>query len=171
VCQGLLQVASLSLTKLRVYIGIDPGQKGALCALFPSTGEIKFLGTEDPKVVDSWLKRLVKLHDVRVIMIEKVHSIQGSSAKSNFNFGRSVERVNLLADLSGASVDMVTPKLWQKHVGVTAKGPAIKKDVAALAKRLYPDAKLYGPRGGLLDGKSDALMIAHYAFKTYINDK
>lgn len=142
-----------------------------MCALLPSTKSIAFCKNEDPKYMIRWLNKLSIDYDIRVIMIEKVHSIQGSSAKSNFNFGRSVERVNLLADLTGESVDMVTPKAWQKHIGVTAKGPAIKKDVAAIAKRLYPGADLYGPRGGLLDGRSDALMIAHYAFKTYINDR
>lgn len=60
-------------------------------------------------------------------------------------------------------LDRVTPKKWQKFIGVTAKGDAIKKNVAEIAARLYPNAQLHGPRGGLLDGRSDALMIAHYA--------
>ena len=36
----------------------------------------------------------------------------------------------------------------------------IKKEVADIASRLYPKAELHGPKGGLLDGRSDALMIA-----------
>lgn len=37
-----------------------------------------------------------------------------------------------------------------------------KKTVAAKALQLYPDAELHGPKGGLLDGRADALMIAHF---------
>ena len=37
-----------------------------------------------------------------------------------------------------------------------------KKHVASIAMQLYPKANLSGPKGGLLDGRADALMIAHY---------
>jgi hypothetical protein len=37
-----------------------------------------------------------------------------------------------------------------------------KKFVASIALQLYPKAPLFGPKGGLLDGRADALMIAHY---------
>ena len=38
----------------------------------------------------------------------------------------------------------------------------MKKQVAEIAQSLYPTAELHGKRGGLLDGRADALMIAHY---------
>ncbi len=103
-------------------------------------------------------------------MVEDVHAIFGTSAKSNFNFGYNTGVVNTVAMAAGVSVEKVTPKKWQKHVGVKAKGKLIKKDVAGICDRLYPKAGIYGPKGGLLDGRSDALLIAHYAsqtFKTY----
>lgn len=102
-------------------------------------------------------------------MIEEVHSIFGVSAKANFNFGYNVGLVNTLALCSGNMVDKITPKKWQKAVGVksTSKGKDIKKDVAGICSRLYPDIKIYGPKGGLDDGKSDALMIAHYCYLTH----
>ena len=53
-------------------------------------------------------------------------------------------------------------KIWQKYIGVTAKGKDIKKQISEIALKLYPTANIYGKRGGLLDGRSDALMIAHY---------
>jgi hypothetical protein len=96
-------------------------------------------------------------------MLEDVHSLPLVSAKSNFSFGYNLGVVTTIAIASNVMVDKVTPKKWQKFIGVTVKGDGIKKDVAAIATRLYPDAHIYGPRGGLLDGRSDALMIAHYA--------
>ena len=59
----------------------------------------------------------------------------------------------------------LVPKIWQKYVRVTVKGKAIKKEVAKIAQGLYPNAELHGKRGGLLDGRADALMIAHYGLK------
>jgi len=100
-------------------------------------------------------------------MIEDVHSIFGTSAKSNFNFGFNTGLITGIARSSGATVDLVTPKKWQKHIGVKTKGNAIKKEVAEICNRLYPHISVKGPRGGLLDGLSDSLMIAHYAYHLY----
>ncbi len=151
-------------------MGIDPGAKGALCALIPSDPQAIFLDTtEKPVVIRDWFIQIQKECELRVIVLEDVHSIFGVSAKSNFNFGRNVERVYTMALLTEGMVDLVQPKKWQKAVGVktTAKGKDIKKAVAEICGRLYPKVSIYGPRGGLDDGKSDALMIAHYAVLTH----
>ena len=102
-----------------------------------------------------------------VIMIEDVHSIFGASAKSNFNFGYNTGVVNALAMATGESVDRVQPKKWQKALGVKSKGKAIKGEVASICDRLYPKTSVRGPRGGLLDGLSDSLLISHYAYLNY----
>lgn len=155
------------MAKEQVFIGIDPGAKGALCALMPKKNKAAFFKTtENPADILQWFKDIGEEADIRAIMIEDVHSIFGASAKSNFNFGYNVGVVNTLALASGCMVDKVTPKKWQKAVGVksTSKGKDIKKDVANICARLYAKTNIHGPRGGLDDGKSDALMIAHYCY-------
>ncbi len=152
------------ITKPDVYVSIDPGLSGSWCALLPNRNKAIFKKTtDDPLETLEWLNTLKSEFNLRLIMIEDVHSILGMSAKSNFSFGWNVGEVNLIAKMSKVMVDRVTPKKWQKFIGVKEKGPAIKKEVADIALRLYPTAELFGPRGGLLDGRSDALMIAHYA--------
>jgi hypothetical protein len=86
------------------------------------------------------------------------------SAKSNFTFGRNLGSIHAIAEINcfGRIPSTVAPKVWQKFAGVTAKGKWIKKEVAQIATKLYPTANIRGKRGGLLDGRSDALMIAHY---------
>ena len=154
------------------YIGIDPGAKGSFCLLVPATKQVAFWPTiGKPLEVLNWLRSADRELNVRIIMIEDVHSIHGTSAKSNFNFGRNVGVVDTVAQCSEIGLDKVTPKKWQKLVGVRAKGDAIKKDVAGICDRLYPKASIRGPRGGLQDGKSDSLMIAHYAYLTYNQEK
>lgn len=152
------------MVKDDVYIGIDPGAKGAICALLAKHNKVSFRNTtDDPLDLLTWFNALNTEFNLRIIMIEDVHSIHGMSANSNFQFGWNVGEMNLLAKMSKVMHDRVTPKKWQKFVGVKEKGKAIKQEVAEIAKRLYPNAQLHGPKGGLLDGRSDALMIAHYA--------
>ena len=125
--------------------------------------------TAEPEDLIIWFGKMQKQFNLIVTMIENVASIPGASAKSNFNFGMNVGIVNTIPKCVGVSLDLVRPKKWQQFVGVTgtAKDNTIKKDVAQICKRLYPKAQIYGPRGGLLDGRSDSLMIAHYASLTY----
>ena len=160
--KGLKQ--SIYMSKSLAYIGIDPGKSGALCLLVPETKRIEFIKTtEKPMDIYSWLSDIDYLTPIQVIMLEKVHAIQGTSAGSNFSFGFNTGLVNGLAGTVGCSVDHVTPKTWQKYIGVTKQGKAIKKEVGEIVTRLYPKAEIHGPRGGLLDGRADALCIAHFA--------
>ena len=126
-----------------------------------------------------WIQEVDRVYNLTVCMIEEVGFIQGSAGKASVTFGRSIERVNIIPEIAELRVDKVRPKAWQKEIGVivpaTMSGPGnaakrkkfIKDNVASIALRLYPKAELHGPKGGLLDGRSDALMIAHYGFLKY----
>jgi Holliday junction resolvasome RuvABC endonuclease subunit len=143
--------------------GIDPGTNGAICVLDEvNPAHIALLDLKKTSIYDACL--WLEYYDVHAVWLEDVHSMFGMSAKSNFGFGRNLGVVTAISQMAteGMIANTVTPKIWQKHIGVTAKGKAIKKQVAEIAQKLYPTAELYGKRGGLLDGRSDALMIAHY---------
>jgi len=149
--------------------GIDPGATGAICVLDshdPAHVALLDLKKHNLWYIDHWLG--AELFGAigggeKHIWIEDVHSMHGMSAKSNFSFGKNLGIVLAIASIKLVDPpNMVTPKVWQKYIGVTAKGKAIKKQVAKIAQYLYPQAELHGKRGGLLDGRSDALMIAYY---------
>ena len=155
-------------------IGIDPGASGAIC--FLSDDGFDFLDTTvDANYAIAGMIYFAGKHGISSCTIEKVHAIPGSSAKATFGFGGSFSRVLTLAEGAGLGVDLVTPKTWQKGIGISLpKGLsgaerkyALKLSVADIVSGLYPSAykALRGPRGGLLDGRSDALAIAHYALK------
>jgi Holliday junction resolvasome RuvABC endonuclease subunit len=143
--------------------GIDPGANGAVCVLDsnnPVHLALLDLAKTTPFDASHWLQK----QKPDIVWIEDVHSLFGMSAKSNFGFGRNLGLAVAISQIAtkGEVAKTVTPKIWQKYVGVTAKGKDIKKQVAEIAIKLYPAASIYGKRGGLLDGRSDALMIAHY---------
>jgi len=156
------------MSKEVAYIGVDPGQKGSFCLLVPTTKQVAFKPTTDkPVEILRWINQIQSEYELRVILIEDVHAIFGTSAKSNFVFGYNTGVVNAISMSSGASVDKVGPKVWQRTVGVKTKGKAIKKEVGDICDRLYPHVNIRGKRGGLLDGLSDSLLIAHYAYLKY----
>ena len=145
--------------------GIDPGATGAICVLDshdPAHVALLDLKKHSNTDIYNWLHSQLRFRGSE-IWIEDIHSMHGMSAKSNFSFGKNLGIVTAIAELFNHDLpNTVTPKIWQKYVGVTAKGKAIKKQVAKIAQYLYPQAELHGKRGGLLDGRSDALMIAYY---------
>ena len=159
--------------------GIDPGTNGAIAVLdSESPDSVALLDLKNKSIIDIWdwlqadmpteYDNLGYKWSSRVLIkiwVEDVHSMHGMSAKSNFGFGKNLGIVTAIAEIASNTVNTVTPKICQKYIGVTVKCKAIKKEVAKISQGLYPNAELYGKRGGLLDGRADALMIAHYGLK------
>ena len=153
-------------------IGIDPGSNGAIAvldSLNPDSIALLDLKKHSIFEISSWLTSRYKNIEyeeeaIVKIWVEDIHSMYGMSAKSNFGFGRNFGIAFAIAKMgtSDGDVKQATPKVWQKYIGVTVKGKGIKQEVCNIAQGLYPNAVLHGPKGGLLDGRSDALMIAHY---------
>jgi len=169
--------------------GIDPGTNGAIAVLdseSPDSVALLDLKKNTARDIYYWFNKLFidQIDSGEIIepgdegagydqcfdiWIEDVHSMFGMSAKSNFGFGKNLGMILTIAELvPSAETHMVTPKIWQKYIGITVKGKAIKKEVAKIAQGLYPNAELHGKRGGLLDGRADALMIAHYGLKHWL---
>ncbi len=149
-----------------VICGIDPGTKGALCVLDskdPVRVSFIDINKNDKYTIAIWLHS----QNVDVFWIEDVKSLFGMSAKSNFGLGRSLGIVHTIVELvsKGNFARIIAPKVWQKYIGVSVKGKDIKVQVGQIAQSMYPQAIIHGPKGGLLDGRSDALMIAHYGLK------
>jgi hypothetical protein len=157
-----------------IVIGCDPGAKGAICYLqiAPDTPpNIHFMDNSKSVIhMNEWLSNAVKTVQINQAYIEDVHSLFGMSAKSNFNFGKNLGIVETLLKIQPFVLKTVQPKVWQKFVGVdipkeikgAQRSKAIKTRVAELCEELYPGCEIWGPKGGLMDGRSDALMIAHY---------
>jgi len=145
--------------------GIDPGSHGAMCVLDstdPAYAEIFDLHERSAYEMGVWLNK----QNVDRVCIEDVHSLYRMSAASNFSFGFALGMVHAIAGIVTRDklTITVTPKVWQNAVGVSVKGAKfIKPQVAELVQSLYPSVNLYGKKGALKDGRSDAVMIAHYA--------
>jgi hypothetical protein len=149
---------------MQVWIGIDIGSRGAVVALFED-GTVKTIPLKSAVDITNFLYDIEESHTIFNVALEDVHAIYGSSAKSNFGFGFNTGWIHGIIETFGLKPKMVPPKTWQKYLGFTQKGKLIKQEVADIVLELYPDVKkdLYGSKGALRDGVSDALAIAHYA--------
>ena len=155
-----------------VFGGVDPGKTGAICMLFQTSSNEEFIrfidNKTDPIEIVNKLSSVKDSYEPN-FYIEDVHSLYGMSAKSNFSFGRQVERASLLLYLSKIPIHLVQPKVWQTTVGMIRTKQSSKIDAFNICKNLYPTIipELLGPRGGIKDGRVDALLIAYYAKLIY----
>jgi crossover junction endodeoxyribonuclease RuvC len=157
------------MTKSNIYIGIDPGQKGAI-AVIENDDIHHVVQWVDMKHVAMHIRVISRLASVKAFYaIEKVGARPGQGVTSMFTFGTNYGFYQGLLHGNGIhDYELVQPKVWQ--LGIPKADDDIKKSVYLEAKRLYPGVKYKGPRGGLLDGVSDAVMIAHW-LKTKVESK
>lgn len=162
---------------MKIYMGIDPGFKGAVAIISNMYYEIYpvqvidaptlIIGkskkehsiTEMVKIFDRFIgQEDIAIYDIAVA-IEKVHSMPGQGVASAFTFGKGYGIwLGILATL-GISYDEVTPQRWQKEM---MDGMQRGKDAARIrAMQLFPQLadKLKLKSN---DGRADALLIAEW---------
>ena len=153
---------------MKIWLGIDPGATGGICVL-NEDGEI-YLEAYSSRVHDTIYDRcrLAENTTIRMAIIEKQQAFPGQGVSSMFSLGVNYGGYLAALALFAIPYELVRPAEWQKGMMLkTKKGPQHKREIADVISRKYPTAEIWGPRGGLLDGLSDALAIADYARRTY----
>jgi crossover junction endodeoxyribonuclease RuvC len=161
-------------------IGIDPGVSGALAALDVSSGALTVLdmptlaaGPKGRRAVDALgvvraLETLAAprlLDGVEVVaVLEQVGVAPGEGPVGAFAFGRGVGVLEAALAALRIPAALAPPAVWKRALRV----PAAKDGAIAHASRLYPQhAHLFrGPRGGGLDGRAEALLLAVYGARS-----
>lgn len=152
-----------------IFIGVDPGKTGALCAFSPEIKTIEFL--DWPK--DDDIRKIMDFLDVldstrvRFAILEKVHAMPKQGVSSMFSFGRNYgiwEAVLVSYDIP---YQTLPPQSWMKDIVYKSDGDAAKIRSIKAIRRLLPwfDAEqhLYGKKGAYKDGRADALLMAYKA--------
>lgn len=166
-------------------LGIDVGLSGAIAALdfppnrgtVPSRVEVYDLPTlatkgktaKGSRTLDvvALLRLLDRLHapslidgtEVRAVL-EDVHSMPGQGVASMFSFGRSLGVIETALAASRIPFDPVRPNVWKKALRV----PVAEDGIVLRVDQLLPGySHLWrGPRGGILDGRAEAALLALY---------
>jgi hypothetical protein len=167
---------------MKTYLGIDPGKGSFICTIaddIVSFDKIPMIGTEtDLKALNEIFSsyQIGFPKDNIHAVLEDVHSIFGSSAKSNWEFGKINGMLEALLVANGIPYTKVQPKRWQKQmwegipIQTNADGKTDTKATSLLAaQRLYPMVDLRkSERAKKPDhNKVDALLIAEYCRRNF----
>ena len=143
-----------------LFIGIDPGKSGGVCA---TTGTMTTT-TKCPTTVADMVKLLSTVAEMGtrpMAIIEAVHSMPRQGVVSTFTFGTNYGQwLGILASLKIPYMQ-VTPHSWMKTFGAMPKDkPKRKHHLKHLAQQRYPNLHI-------TLATADAVLIAHYCFTTY----
>lgn len=159
-------------------IAIDPGAKGGLSCI--SIEEHKVGATISlHSVIDmpnldtlegcTELMEFIRTHAPDKVILELQRCRGGNSVLSTWNHARHYGKLEAcLALLSPLAVILVQPITWmhavKQQVGdVEVQGlDSTKARTWTLARQLFPDALLVGPRGRKKDGRADAICMGWY---------
>lgn len=167
----------------KCYVGIDPGNLGYICVQFEDNFKHYSIKDNDLYQLSDIMAEIRSKYDNLVCVIEDVHSIFGSSAKSTFNFGFNKGYLIGLLAANKIPYVLVQPKEWQKvmwtnadmvvsYKQVKAKDKVVSKKVVDTkatsinaAKRLFPtiDFRKSERAKKIDDNKVDATLMSEYA--------
>jgi hypothetical protein len=165
----------LPLGNFSFYAGMDPGHKGAI-AVINATGTSARVWRmplkEDGVGIDlSGLREIFrKLASFPNVTAGIEWPVPWPGAFANVCrdaeiFGQQKALLEAFAFLHNLDYHRVPPQLWKSRLGLDGKQiQGASERAANLWGMFYPEFSqlVRGPRGGLLDGPLDALLIAHF---------
>lgn len=142
---------------MKIYIGIDPGQTGAMAIIGDGLEEIYDFDDGDSMTN----LRLVSADQVKAV-IEKVAAMPKQGVSSTFKFGTNfgiwIGRLEAL----GIPFDYVTPQKWKKEMFDSMPRSGDQKAMSLdRARRLFPEMRDQLKRKKD-HNRADALLLAEY---------
>lgn len=166
------------------YIGVDVGKNGGIAILDGNRNLQLYTIPKIKTKVDlpSLVNLINSLDDDSFVCIEDVHSIHGSSAKSNFEFGKIAGTILGMVVYRELPYALVPPKTWQSEIWTTPdkvykpskkhkSGRMVDTKPTSLlaAKRLFPKESFLATERSTKphDGLYDSALIAEYCKRVY----
>lgn len=147
---------------MSVYVGIDPGKKGAMAIIGYSheTGET-YMCKIIPYDQQEYIKAL-KQYNGATVCIEQVHSLPREGVKSVFSFGQTYGWLLGTLDAIGVSYQTVPPNKWKRDFSLIGTE---KRQSIDVCKRLFPNVSLKRTERCKTDSSdcADALLLCEYA--------
>ena len=134
------------------YMGVDPGQSGAIAVLCGEGKVVAIIRLDDTEhdvatQVAMWSRY------IKMAYLEQVHAMPRQGVASTFKFGTSYGFCRALLVCHAVPFALVTPAKWQGDMKCRSKGD--KNVTKAAAQRLFPGQKV-------THRNADALLIAEH---------
>lgn len=142
------------------YGGIDPGQKGAVGIIgngrFEDVYSLPFIGKDLD--LNDLIASLRPHKEGLCVAVELPLAPRTSGTTTALAIGKSYGLLKAALIILEIPYEEVSSAGWKNRMKVTAD----KMSSINLAMKLFPSARsaLQGPRGGWLDGRAEALLIA-----------
>jgi crossover junction endodeoxyribonuclease RuvC len=141
-----------------VYIGIDPGAKGAL-AIINTGGEPIEIILFDAK---TYINAIADVSTFQCIAcVEKVGAWPGQGVTSMFTFGKNAGFIEGVLQSHGIPYQLIPPPTWKKEFQLNKS----KQKSVDVCKKLFPKVSLLPTERCRKesDGMAEALLMAEYA--------
>lgn len=155
------------------WIGADPGMSGAVALYVPALNHVAVhdmprleSGALDHWTLAAWLGHWAQAYNVRGATIERVHAMPKQGVTSSFSFGDSFGAIKQAIASAGMRFTLVQPAVWKLIYGLQG-GRENKVASAEKVVAMFPELKpqMYGPKGGVKDGRAEAVLLAHFGSK------
>lgn len=140
-----------------LYIGIDPGKKGALALLDENAPPLLL-----PFGEDAYIAALRRASEGEAVAcLEHVGAMPGQGVTSMFTFGQNFGYIRGLLEAFRIPYELVRPQKWKKVYSITGD----KNSAIAVCRRLFPAVPLHRTERCRTDddGMAEALLMAEYA--------
>ncbi len=152
-----------------LYIGIDPGSSGALCALNAAGQPVHLIKLPTvktrrgrTKLESVKLRAFLQKASVQHVCVEDIWAQPSQGVKAAFTYGYNYGQLCDSLEASELPVEFITPATWQKAYKV----PKGKQSSIHIALQFYPslqqDLKYKNSHN-----KADAVLIARYCWEKY----
>jgi len=151
-------------------IGIDVGLHGAIASMTLSGEDVEVIDMPIYKVKRGKRKknhydisRIVRIlidKNPEFAVLEKQQAMPKQGIVSMFNIGYGFGLFEGILSALAIPYEVVHPKKWQKEFGIRKGNTKVQS--YEIASKLFPDVEIKGKRGGMKDGRADALLIAEF---------
>lgn len=155
----------------KYYIGIDPGKKGAIAIIdqdmkLINSYEMPLTASKeiDSKEIFNILGSYSIIHTTKIIL-EHAQSMPSQGVKSMFNYGRGYGKLQAVIECLEIPYIEIKSQKWKKEFNLIKKD---KKDSVLVAHKLFPKEVFQTPRGRLLDGKAESILMAEWGRRNNI---
>lgn len=154
-----------------IYLGIDPGKKGAIAAIetnldgdieyidaMPFVNEIDYMHFLEDRLA---FRKAVSFR----CCLEKVGPHPGEGVKSSFSFGENFGFIRGLLVACKIPYQLVLPQKWKREFSLGSD----KNESIEVCRRLFPDIDLRASERSRKDhdGMAEALLMAEYARRKF----
>ena len=145
-----------------IYVGIDPGLKGAIACVGGEYPEIWDMPVLNGRVNVKFISDLFggwqeEYHDITMVYIEQQQAMPGQGVSSTFKTGANYGALLAVLTLVGVPFDIIPAGTWKRTMGLT-KEKELSREKAI---HLFPNSALFFQRKKD-EGRAEALLLAEY---------